>query len=245
MSLYISVLLGHSYAARKKISVIFSILGIIALSTVFTLFSSLGIQQLKKINFSMEMNPSVHEPAGLILSQQGVSVVLLQEENFNGPRVVSIPGQELTYLAESRAQRGLAATPALPFGKDTGWFINSFSLDFGISAAQIQNRLSVDFIIFIIYIMSLIIFLGSLRFIMDLSTWPLANLFIGVLIFRFILGLEAFLNGTEIQFLISSFLGNSVNPVLITPVIFTCLGVLIIIYTFLSRLAWGKGKKNV
>ena len=62
-------------------------------------------------------------------------------------------------------------------------------------------------------------------------------MFFGALVFRGILALETFLNAGEINTLIGSFLGGRVPPILITPLAFIALGILIILYTLLSRIA--------
>ncbi|MCL2130719.1 MAG: hypothetical protein FWH35_10265, partial [Treponema sp.] len=102
---------------------------------------------------------------------------------------------------------------------------------------------------FAAYVFSLILLLGSLRFIMDLGQWHLANLFLGALVFRSILALETFLNAREINALIRSFIIIEVPPLLITPMVFSFIGILVILYTLLASIArkpgsWQKRGRN-
>jgi hypothetical protein len=244
-TLYMSVLFGHNYAAYKKIPLFFSIISIIVLSGFFSLAFSLGIQQVKGMNFAIELAPAVHEPPGLILSRSDTATIILKENDIEGPRVVSFPDQELHYQSEAWAQRSVAFVPVVPFGDETPWFIHSIYIDFNLSAMQFETRLNEGFFFFFIYGVGLILLLGSLRFLLDLSAWPLANLFLGALVFRGFLSLETFLNSTETQLLVSSFFKDRLPAGLITPLIFSCIGGFIIFYTFLSYFAWGKRKSDV
>jgi hypothetical protein len=89
---------------------------------------------------------------------------------------------------------------------------------------------------FLIYEGALIFLLTSLRFVLDLSNWPLANLFLGALAFRGILTLEKFLNGGDVQKLLSSFLGDRIPVSYITPMVFCVFAALICLYTGLNWL---------
>ena len=251
VSIYATILLGHSYAARKKIAAPVSIASVIVLSCIFFMVFSMGIQQFKKVDFAIELAPVIKEPPGLILSRPDrldrydAAIVLLKEDALDGPRVISYPDQELFFLTEPGTMMGTATAPYLPIGGSSGpWLIQSISIDFNLCARQFEERYDAGLFSLIIYGASLILLLGSLRFLMDLSVWPLANLFIGMIVFRGILSLETFLNSREIQFLISTFFLERLPPSLITPLIFTILGALVLLYVFLTSIAWGKGKKR-
>jgi len=127
--------------------------------------------------------------------------------------------------------------PDLPFGDNTPWFIRSMEIDFNLSAEEIKSRMAENYLSFAVYVFSLILLLGSLRFLLDLSQWPLANLFLGALVFRMILAAETFLNTREINSLIGSFLTIKVPSMMITPLVFSAAAVLVMIYTLLTRIA--------
>jgi hypothetical protein len=243
-SLYVSILLSYTYAVRKKISVFASILTVLVLCGAFTFGVFVGIQQLQKVNFSIELDSSIRSKPGLILSRGDATMVLLSEAGFRGPRVMSFSEQELLYQGEEWGPVSSSLVPALPLGNEAPWSIQSILIDFSLSARQLELRFREGFLSFFLYGGSIILFLSSLRFLLGLSSWPLANLFLGAVIFRCILSFEVFLNTTETQFLISSFLVFLVPVTLITPLVFLSLGLLIILYTLMSHLAWGRRKKN-
>jgi hypothetical protein len=84
---------------------------------------------------------------------------------------------------------------------------------------------------------SLILLLVSLRFLFGLSSWPLANLFFGVMAFRGVLSLEIFLITPETEAVIRSFFGYKIERFLIPPLVFLSLSALVLLYTALAFLA--------
>jgi len=243
-AIYISILLSLNYCVRRRMPQLFSIACIILLACIFTVAATIGVSRTGAIKPIFNPVSPIRAGPGLILTQSDNVIVLLKENReVRGPRLVSIPGRPLIYQElPIGPYESIISLPALQFGEETPWFLKSIAIDFTIGAAELQRRLSENFLYFGAYCLSLILLLSSLRVLQELSQWPLANLFLGVLAFRGVLALETFLNSREINALIGSFLNKMVPPVMITPVIFTALGVLIIIYTLLSSLA---GRKRV
>ena len=200
---------------------------------------SFGINRVKILQPALKSVSPIQGGPGLILSQSDNAMVLLKENrNIRGPRVVSIPGRPLIYQETPLGPNNtILSLPALSFGDDSPWFIRSLKIDFSLSAVQLESRLDQGFFPFAAYAFSLILLLASMRFLLELSQWPLANLFLGALAFRGILILETFLNAREINILISSFLADRLPPMLISPFIFAAFGVLILLYTLLTRIA--------
>jgi len=244
--IHLSILLTLSYSSRRKIPVPLSIVCIIVLGCVFAIGGSIGLSRTSALQAAIKPAPSVPGDPGLILSRSDNIIVLLKDSSvIRGPRVVSIPGQPLIYQEEPLGPYNtILNLPDLPFSDDTPWFIRSMEIDFNLSAGEIQNRLEENLISFFTYVFSLILLLASLRFLMDLSQWPLANLFLGALVFRSILALETFLNAREINALIGSFIKIKVPPMLITPLVFSTIGVLVIIYTLLAHIARRLGSRS-
>ena len=238
-ALYLSILLTLSYSARKNIPIQFAILSICLLACIFTVGFSLGIDRVGILEPIFKPAAEIEAEPGLILSQSGTRVVLLKESSdVLGPRLVSIPGQQLVYQElPVGPYNTILSLPELSFGNDTPWFIRSIAIDLSIGARELKNRLENNYLYFAAYAFSLILLLSSLRFIVELSMWPLANMFLGALIFRGILTLETFLNAGEINALIGSFLGGRVPLMFVTPLAFIALAILIILYTLLSRIA--------
>jgi hypothetical protein len=241
VTLYIVILLCLSYAARGKMSVFLSIAGIAVLSAAFTLVLSVGISHIEGVNFAIETAPALRDHAGLVLSRSEMAMILLKGD-VQGPRVVSFSDQNMIYQESPRGTNDTTLTlPALPFRSETPYIIQSILIDFSMSARRMDALFREGLFPFFIYVGSLIFLLASLRFLLDLSAWPLANFFLGALVFRGILALETFLNARETYSLISSFLKNTplgyLKEDLIVPLIFGFLGLLVVIYTFLAYMA--------
>jgi hypothetical protein len=115
--------------------------------------------------------------------------------------------------------------------------LQSFIIDFAITGRQLEARFDQGLVPFLIYVCALVFFLVSLRFVLGLSRWPLANLFLGALAYRGILAMETFLNTLEVQEFINSLVGDLVPLPYFSPMIFVFLGLLVYLYTFLSFLA--------
>ena len=238
-TLYLTILLTLSYTARRRIAIPLAIIVIVILGCVFTGGTSIGINRIEALKFALKPVSSIQGRPGLILSRSDNAMILLRESrDVRGPRVVSIPGRPLIYQSVPMGPNNtILNLPALPFGEDTPWFIRSVVIDFSLSAAEMKKRLDNDPVSFAAYAFSLILLLGSLRIVLELSKWPLANLFIGTLVFRGILSLEIFLNTREMNDLIASFLAGRLPSMLITPLVFSALGILIIFYTLMARIA--------
>jgi len=238
-ALYLTILLTLSYTARRNIPIPATILSVIILGCIFTGVVSIALSRTEAQRPVLEPVSPIQGRPGLILSRSDNAMILIRESrDVRGPRVVSIPGRPLIYQPVPLGpNNSILNLPALSFGDETPWFIRSVAIDFNLSAAEMKNRLSTDPVSFAAYAFSLILLLGSLRIILELSKWPLANLFMGALVYRCILSLEIFLNTREINDLISSFLAGRLPSQFISPAVFCALGGLIIFYTLAARIA--------
>lgn len=245
-ALYLSILFTISYTARKAIPIPVAVFCTVILAAGFAAGVSQGITHAASVQPAFNPVPPVQGEPGLILTQQNTAIILLRESSeIRGPRVVSIPDLPLIYQETPLGPNNtILALPALPFGTEAPWFIRSLDIDFSLSAAQMQGRMNDSFYSFALYVLSLILLLVSMRFILELSHWPLANLVFGFLVFRGILTLEIFINSSEINTLIGAFLAGRLPPMLISPFIFTAISALVLFYTLLSRLAKPRKGKN-
>jgi hypothetical protein len=244
-AIYLSILMGLGFTVKKAMPIAMSIICMVILCFTFTTGISLGISRAGTIKpVLMPVNPVKAEP-GLILTQGENTIVLLKESTeMKGPRLVSIPGRPLIYQSVPIGPNNtILSLPAIQFGDTVPWFIRSIGIDLSLSAWEFKNRFQENLIFFAAYAISLILLLSSLRFLVELSQWPLANIFFGALIFRLILALETFLNSREINALIDSFLGM-VSPPLITPAVFLAFGLITILYTFLTKVARSTGRRS-
>jgi hypothetical protein len=238
-AIYLSVLLTLSYTARRKMSIPVATICIWVLGAAFIAGSSMGTSRIGALKPTVRSLSSLQGKPGLILTRRDNTMILLRESTvLRGPRVVSIPGQPLIYQQVPLGPNNTTISlPALPFTEDIPWFIQSLGIDFSLCAKELESRLNKDFTSFAAYALSLILLLGSLRFVMELSQWPLANLFLGALVFRLILAFEVFLNSRQINNMIVLFLKNRLLPAMVTPLVFCAISVLVIFYTFMANIA--------
>jgi hypothetical protein len=239
LPLYFSLLFGISYSFRQGIPYLASLIVLLALSLGLTMAASTGISRLEKINPPGMTVPPVPVQPGLMLTitpgDTPTRAVLLGSE---GVRVLSLPGQALVFEPASASYRSRRVR--LPFPEERNAVLSGISADFAGSSGVLEARFDAGLVPFAMYAGSLSLFLISIGCLVNISFWPLANLFFGALAFRGALALESFLNTPETHQLLSSFAGNIIPESLINPVIFTVLGTLILLYSGLVYLARGR-----
>jgi len=243
-ALYFSMLLALSYAARRRMPVFPAVVSMIILAFVLSVGVSLGISRTGVLKTIFKPASPIQSKPGLIVSQGENSIILLRESSdISGPRLVSIPGRPLIYQeVPIGPNNSILPIPAITFEDDTPWFIKSIGIDFSLSARELKSRFQANYLSFAVYAFSLILLLSSLRPVLELSQWPLANIFTGALVFRLILALETLLNTKEINLLLASFLGKYVSSDFITPLVFCAAGTLVLLYTLLTRIARAASK---
>jgi hypothetical protein len=243
-ALYITILLSLSYTVRYKMPAALSIIGIFVLASGFTVGLTLGIACLDKVNLPPPAFSAIRGEPGIILSRGDTSMILLKGTGApGGPRIAVIPGQPLIYQETPLGPDNTALSlPSLPFRTGDTWFISSIAIDFDLVSREFKDRLGQSLLWFCIYAGGLIFFLSSLRFLLELSQWPLANLFLGALAFRGILALETFLDTPEIEEFLRSFLGEKLLGPVLTPLVFCVLGTLVVVYMLLANIARGQGE---
>ncbi|MCL2382551.1 MAG: hypothetical protein FWC64_13345 [Treponema sp.] len=233
-ALYLTMLLGLGYTARRTMPAFLAVVCIFILGSVFFLGASLGISRAGDVEILFRPVAQQGEP-GLILSRGDNAIILLRETgDIWGPRVVSIPGQPLLYQDVPRGPNNtVISLPPLPFDDSAPWFIRNLVMDFSLNAAELRGRMEMGLLYFGAYALALILLLSSIRFLFGLGRWPLASLCIAALAFRGIAALESFLNTGEINELLNSLLPGLLPPLLITPAIFAALAVLTTFYALL------------
>jgi hypothetical protein len=242
--LYCSVLVGLSYTARRGIPLPAAILCLFILAGGAALGAFQGLRQLKSLDASQSLSqttPKTLGSPGLILAQRDTVTVVLGNPGEEGsPRVVSIPGRPLIYQETPSGPSTIAAAlPPAPFRIEESGLASGFLADSALAAAQLEARLGEGLRPFAIYGGALILLLVSLRFVLDLSSWPLANLFCGALAFRGILALQAFIDSRSAQDFILDFFDRRIDGAIISPAIFAGLALLALLYTLLAGIARG------
>jgi hypothetical protein len=253
--LYGAVLLTLSYTVRRSIPLSISILGLFVLTCAATLGISLGFLHLTKAHsipaalFSSK-NPSLGRKTlgspGLILSQGDTVMVVLGDPGQAGStRVVSIPERPLIYQEiPSGPNNTILALPSAPFRNEESYLMDGLFIDAKLSAAEFEIRLRENRLSFWAYGAALILLLVSLRFVLELSSWPLANLFLGAVVFRGILAFEIFIDSRIVQDFILTFFDNRIERFIVSPLIFSGLGIITLLYTLLAHLAGDKPRES-
>ena len=261
LTLFLSIILTINYIVRRGFFPLVSILSVMVLSIVFCYGISHALNLMKSVP-SAQVMPAA-EPrrdgdssaAGVQLSEKGLilsnslsrnvtSIILLEgTANPYGPRVTAIPGQPLTFIepANPAQMPRLSDTelklPPIPFVDDTPWFLKSLDIDIRLNAEMFQQKFSEGILSYLMYVGSFIFILCSLGYLLKFSAWPLANLFLAMIVFRGIISLGTFLNAQEIQDVIGIFLNNKFLTSLAIPILFTGFGILVYIYTMLTTAA--------
>ncbi|MDR0378091.1 MAG: hypothetical protein LBH70_09895 [Spirochaetaceae bacterium] len=243
IAMYVSILLTLSYSVRKSFSSPLSILVVFILSCGFTAGVYLGLFQANSTEPlpGTSVPPALGKP-GLILTEGDTAVVLMDApSNPEVSLVMAVPNQPLTYQEiPMRPVTAGVTLPTLPFRIETPLFMSALFIDFSLMAEQFHDRMSEGLIPFGIYLGAVCFLLSSLRFVLELTSWPLANLFVGILVFRGILAAGTFLDSWDIQEFIPVYLKADVPQSFITPLVFCGAAVLVILYTALVRLIRGR-----
>jgi hypothetical protein len=238
--LYCAILMGLSYSARRLIAPSAAILSVFILAAGGALGLSLGLRNLETDSVDAPLRPRGETETlggpGLILSQWDVATALLGDPGKGeGSRVVSIPGRPLIYQETPSGPN----TAVSLFRKEDSALTRGLLVDSALAAEQFETRLDRGLLPFALYGGALILLLSSLRFVLDLSSWPLANLFCGALAFRGILAFQTFIDSRSVQTFIIAFFDRRIDGAIISPIIFTGLALLILLYTFLVNIARG------
>lgn len=240
-AVYVSILLTLSYSARQHVSIFITILCLFLFSGVFSLGLSLGLRRAVEIESPVTAAPraTLGEP-GLILGMGETTMVVMGDPAELGvPRVISIPGRPLFYQAAPTESQN-AVLPPVPFRDEKSPLMAGLFLDFTHVAEQFAARLRAGIIPFCLYLGGLCLLLVSFRFVFDLTSWPLANMFLGALVFRGILAFETYLDSGEIQTFLSFFLAKILPADMVSPVIYCGLGLILSLNTIFINAVRGR-----
>jgi hypothetical protein len=218
------------------------------LANIFIFGASKGLNIAAKMETkAIAVKYGLSERIGLMLSRPGMTITLLDRlSNTNGSRVVAIDGRPLIYQKTPRGTDDkIIPLPPAPFRQDRTWLYDSISADFSISGQHLAARFEEGYLAFFSWTFTLSILLVSLAFVFEMTSWPLANFFLGLLVFRGILAFEVFLTSDEIMGYLRDFVRGAIPDIFIVPAIFAAVALLILIYGFLFHLARIKAPEKV
>jgi hypothetical protein len=239
-TLYVTILMSMSYACRTKIPApgAFAVLFILAFG--FTYSVSLGVSHAKAmIAPPSSVGYETLGKAGLILSGHGTTVVLLDNPaKAEGERVVSLSDRPLFYQPDPVDADGKPIPlPSIPFKTKNVALFESLMVDFSLAAKELSARFAHGFESFAAYTGAIIFILLSLVTVLDIGAWPLANIFIGAVLFRLVLSFEVFICGRDTLEYLTDFLGRWIPAYLVAPFIIGVAGVLLAVYSGLVSAA--------
>jgi hypothetical protein len=245
-AIYFSVLFSLSYSVRRAMSSAFSIFFLILFTFAFSFGLSLALNRLETVESSARITHKTLGETGLILSSGSVTTVLVGDPaDAASPRVVAMPDNPLI-LRETPAAPGgtFPSLPPAPFYSSDSRIVDTLSRDFNLVSERLFACLKSGAFFFYIHLFSLALLLSSLRFVFEIFAWPLANLFLGALVFRGILSFDVFLNSEETQNLIAFFVGQLIPSGFISPIIYTVIAFLVLVYTLLAGAARGRRRRT-
>ena len=240
VALFLTIMLSLSYSVRRRISPFVSITLVFILSCVFYSAFFIGIERIEVYDPTLEIPANLNSEAGLILSQLDTDIILLRGGGDSGgvaefPRVIAFPERPLVYQEAALGPRNTVLS--LPLEGKAPWFVQSMLMDFSLLAREFESRYIEGLFSFLFFGAALFLLLASLRFVMELSSWPMANLFLGALCFRLILSLVIFLRAADVIDFLNTFANGYFEQNLIAPIVFMILGLLILLYTFMVTMA--------
>jgi hypothetical protein len=239
-SLYVTILMSMSYACRVKVPATGAFVVLFLLAFGFTYSVSLGLSHAKAmIAPPLSIRHETLGKAGLILPGHGTTVVLLDNPSeAAGERVVSLSDRPLFYQPNPVDADGKPIPlPSVPFKTKNVALFDSLMVDFSLAAKELSARFADGFQSFAAYTGAIIFILLSLVAVLDIGAWPLANIFIGAVLFRLILSFEVFICGRDTLEYLAGFFGRWIPAYLVAPFIIGVMGVLLVVYSGLVSAA--------
>ncbi|MDR2444569.1 MAG: hypothetical protein LBD44_01335 [Spirochaetaceae bacterium] len=249
-ALYLTIVFSVNEGRRHKVAWPLIFVSAVALAGVFTFGISKGLSNAGVMPAPpLATNHITLGRQGLLLSRPGVVITLLDRpSNAAGSRVVAVKDRELIYQKVPVGADGkIIGLPPIPFHDASGWLSYLIISDLSVSGRFIAARFNEGLIPYFAWTLALIVLLVSLGLVFELTRWPLANIFLGLLIFRGVLAFEVFLNSDKIMEYLLEFTRGAIPDALITPAIFVALSVLVLVYSFLiflSRATTGADTKR-
>jgi hypothetical protein len=227
-SIYIAMLFGLSYCARYKFPVSLSIIYMMVLSLIWIGFFSLALGMIQRGSPWPTETLQRLGGVGLITVDGDQSQVLLQNPNVPGVLVISPPNSSLRY---EDTQVNLGSLSVF-FRKESVHFMEMIVDKFTRTSEQCGVRLRESFLSFFLYILALVFCLSTLRFVFDASSWPLANLFLGALLFWGVLEIETLLDSEQVRAFINAIGGETFPMFVVVPLALCVLGLVFFLLSF-------------
>jgi len=244
---YVCILLSANYALMNKVQPLLSFVFILAASSALLLGGAYALNAVKNADLPpIQLSTKTLGLPGLMLDAGDSTIVLLGAPALDPEhRVIVTAGEPLNFVPnpQMNPQEGGESmqNPPLSFVKESNTFFNGLHLDFMLCAQDLMNNIQ-NFIRTLILALSLGALLLSISFIFKFGNWYLANLFLSIVLFRAVLYFEVFINSLMVQDFFSKIFQKTLPQNLISPLIFTGLAVLFIVFMLGMAAARAKGK---
>jgi hypothetical protein len=146
--------------------------------------------------------------------------------------VIAKTGERLKYesaidaVSSASLRNAEEAEPLIFFRHDPVQLLGSIQFYFEQVGQQFNTRLNESWLSFYLYAASIIFCLCCLCFVFNLSTWPLANLFLGALLFRCVLEAGNLFEQDIVRSFFLSFWIEGIPVFVLEPALFCVLGLL-------------------
>jgi hypothetical protein len=246
-ALYIALLLTSSYAFRRSIAPgILIFLGII-LALGFSLGAILGASRLEQM---AGIGPSIRTsipggPGAILQTDGGLALLPLGPHQEEGPLVTASADGSLEYKKTRRI--GGSILGRIRFGlkeNSVPFFLSALVQDVDRCSEGLAAAYSKGLSVLAVQLCAQAFLLLSFWFILDITAWPMANLFLGSLIFRGILSFAALVNSTEAEGIIGGFMPLPLDGALLGPLVLFAMGAAVYLYSAVHALARGWSKKH-
>ncbi|MDR3303288.1 MAG: hypothetical protein LBS86_02645 [Treponema sp.] len=240
--MYIIVLLSLSYSVRRGLNIPLSIICVGTISLLWVaLFTVLLGPTTKVMDVFSNNTPFYLGERGVIMHEADDAFVVLGGlSDPTSGRVLIEKNIPLQYQDSVNSISGASfahgeglVTPSIFFRHDSIHFLGWILSDFTRMGQEFSVRLDESFLSFYLYVASIVFCLCSLCFVFTLSSWPLANIFLGAVLFLGVLRLGVLFEHSEVQAFFLSFWVEDIPVSLLEPALFCALGLLFLLATLL------------
>ena len=240
---FVSVLFGLSYSARRKIFAPMAMITLCALSTLFVVGAVQGFGALASAAGTKSIKPSALAEKGQIRSYGTGKAVLVGDADTDQPRwVIAEPDRPLSLKQLGPDAAGILSED--PFESNVPASLRGLMADFSREAAAFNALASEDPLRLAAYIAALAFLLTSLRFVLHATRWPLANLLVGALAFRWILSFDLFVGSPETTSFIARLSGGALPDGFAGSLVLAATALVLSLYGFLNFLAQDRSTRR-
>lgn len=243
-TLYGTVLVSLSYSVRKNVGALPTLIVITLSGTLLSGGITEGLKTISASPVSATMAKLLYQPKAL--GEPGLIRAYTTESGVTVQAVLGdsgIPQGSVIVMEGTKALRKIDfPAPGTvvwknPFEQGTLGTIRTLEEELFLSSDRLFRRADQGWLDILVFALTLSFFLASFQFVLRLTAWPLANLFLGALLFRFLVFFEQAIYSEEGTQFIGVLSQGLLPESMVTPVALVALGSLLNIYSLLLYLA--------